>query len=197
MFYHIKLVVAWIAHLLFGVFLAGVFDPVRIALLLIGVFCVAQFQHNLHVFSGASSTYSAPDRTIPKIGMIVFGICGSIIALLLTIGRWFFPVFVAVGLVFVVLYATLHQELFWSFGHFTLALGGYYAMTGSISLPITLIVLAVSLLAYVGIMCYRLITGDYDTMFVEARIKILLPKVVIVYCISIPLVGVGVWLLQT
>jgi len=193
MLYHGRFISVWLPHLFLGIFLAGVFDLAKILLLCLGVVCAAQFQHNLHVFTQTSSTYRVHNPLIPKIGAAIFGGGGAAITLIIALERWLFPIFVIAGFAATVLYTMTEQELLWSFGHFVMGLGGYYALTGTVGLSVALLILGICLLCYPAILCYRFITGDYDIP-VEDRKKILLPKVVIVYIIGLLLAGVGAWL---
>jgi len=203
-FPHVEFTSVWYPHCFLGVFLASLYgpvDPLLLSILLVGVFCIAQLQHCMHVTSGSSSTlfakfrYTDEDlRILNYLSALFVVICLALMGWLVLLGRPWFPLFLVAGMIFMLLYASPRKhEAMWGMGHFFLMAGSMYVIAGFVTIPACLIFAGIACLGNIVIKTYRLCTGDYDR--VKPGFERGLGPVVTYYISGLILIGIGVVML--
>jgi len=197
---HVRFFIAWIPVILLGLVLAaryGFANPAWTVLIFVGVFCMAQTQHTLHVTYGASSTL--PDYTsdeIEKLQRIGIGFASTslIIACYFTlVGRpWVLPT-VFLGWLMMLAYASPRKkEAYWGGATVLISATTMYVIAGFVTLPTLIIFAGCGFLGTMGLKAYRLITGDYDKIPPNERG---LGSFIVCYVLGFSLIAAGLWLL--
>jgi len=198
---HVKFFITWIPSILLGLALAAWYGFANLswmALIVIGMFCMAQTQHSFHATRGTSSTL--PDYTLDEIEKLQrigvgFALASLVIASYLTlVGRpWVLPA-VLLGMLLIFAYASpWKKESYWGAGQALVSVTTMYVIAGFVTLPALVILAGCGFLMTMGLKTYRLITGDYDEIPPGAERG--LGPFVVWYVLGFSLIAAGLWLL--
>jgi len=154
------LFMGWLPTMLVGIGLAGRVEWLRIALLLAGTYVAMRFQHAYHVFRGKSTT---PGMTVEqaRAETAVWAIGGLVVASVIAYLEPKTVLLVAAIVVCLVAYSHLHREEVTGCGFALYALY-VYEVLGEVSIGGWIFCWGWGCVYFVGILAYRLATGDYD-----------------------------------
>jgi len=169
------------------------FGTIRIDLtiaVLAGIFCLAMFEHELHVLLGASSSRKSKEFPVSLKKLAVAYLIGIILAgAYIIYYRPFALIGILVGIAIAIGYASkkIYLEESWAIG-WTIAMPtACYIVSGYLTIQIAIILAAIALIGGPLLHCYRALTGDYDNV---PRAPIL-KRVIAMYNIAFAVLAIG------
>jgi len=146
------------------------FGTIRIDLtiaVLAGIFCLAMFEHELHVLLGASTSRKPDEFPISLKKLAIAYLIGVILAgSYIVYYRPFALIGILAGIAIAVGYASkkIHLEEFWAVGWAIAMPIACYVASGYLTIQIAVILIAIALISGPVLHCYRALTGDYDNV---------------------------------
>jgi len=181
----------WSSQILAACLAGCMLGAIRIDLVIaviVAIFCLAMFGHNLHILLGVSSSRKPEDFSVNlKALAIVYAIAILALGAYIIYFRPYASIGIGAGIATVICYTLIHKEELWAIGWVIAMPTACYVACGTLTLQFAVILAAIALLSGIGIYAYRALTGDYDNLPRTPVLK----KVVALYNIAFATLAIG------